>query len=144
MKTVTQRLSLLAAVREKSRVVVAPRTRYMLMTPTSFPGPISYMRLVKTAWTKTSSMLGRIAAIGDGKTRARGIMFRMTSLATRTWRSMARGAKLPVMDTRGSLVQRNQTGLLIAMGIGTISRPGVIRGSRTRRGDLHPSTTGVG
>src|SRR5215472_1537177 len=126
MKTVTQRLSLLAVVREKSRVV-APRTRYTLMTPTSFPGPISYMRIVKTAWTRTNSMLGRTAAIGDGKTRARSIMFRMTSLATRTWRSMARGAKLPVMDTRGSLVQRNETGLLIAMGIGTILSPGVIR-----------------
>src|SRR5215469_6723289 len=143
MKTVTQRLSLLAAVRAKSRVG-APRTRYTLMIPTSFLGPISYMQLVKTAWTRTSSMLGRTAAIGDGKTRARSIMFQMTSLATRTWTSMARGAKLPVMDTRGSLVQRNQTGPLIAMGIGTISSPGVIRGWRTSRGDLHPSTTGVG
>src|SRR5215469_1359168 len=143
MKTVTQRLSLLAAARAKSRVP-APRTRYTLATPTSFRGPISYMQLAKTGWIRTSLMLGQTAATGDGKTRARSIMFRMTSLATRTWGSMALGAKLPIMDTRGFLVQRNQTGPLTAMGIGTISSPGATHGWRTSRGDLHPSTTGDG
>src|SRR6516164_3538485 len=143
MKAVTQRLSLLVAVREKSRVV-GPRTRYTLMTPTYFPAPINYMQIVKTAWSKTSLTLGGTAATGDGKTLARSIMFRMTSLATRTWRSMALGAKPPVMDTRGSLVQRNQTGPLIGMATGTTLNPGVTPGSTTSRGDLHPFTTDVG
>jgi hypothetical protein len=50
----------------------------------------------------------------------------------------------PDYDTRGFLVQRNQTGPLTAMGIGTISSPGATHGWRTSRGDLHPSTTGDG
>src|SRR5215471_7395498 len=112
MKMVMRRLWRVAAEKAKSPVV-APRTQYTPKTPTSFPGPTSYMRPEKRGMTTTSLTPGPQAATVDGKARDLSITFPMTSLATRTWKRMVLGAKLLIMGTCGFLARPRQIGLLI-------------------------------